>query len=343
MSADHLVLDSVDRLLGDVCDFSVIEQAELDGWCAPVWDPLAQGGFCTISLPEDAGGSGGTLSDAVAVLRACGRHAAPVPIAETAVLGGWLLTQAGLELPSGAITVVPDPDALRARGGRLEGQAVVAWARRAHAIVTLFHADDGWRVARFAPDDVRVVPGVNLAGEPRDTIEVNLPLDDLLSATAPVDPDALILRGALSRVALMAGAAEALLALTVEYTHQREQFGQLIARFQAVQHHLVTVAQASVRLSMAADVAARAACDREADFEIAAAKVIADEATSDATRSAHQAHGAMGMTREYGLHHFSRRLWAWRHEYGRAPDWRRRVGAAVASAGADHLFEAISR
>jgi acyl-CoA dehydrogenase len=345
VSPDALLVESVDSLLDDVCDFSTIEQAEIDGWCAPIWDALADGGFCTVSLPESAGGSGGSLVDALAVLQACGRRAAPVPVAETAVLGGWLLTQAGLELPPGPITVVPDPHALHASGGRLCGHAVVAWARGATAIAALYRSDDRWRVACVQPEDVRIVPGTNLAGEARDTVDVDASLDGLASANAPadIDGDALVLRGALSRVALMAGAAETLLRLTVDYTHERHQFGQPIARFQAVQHHLVTVAQGSVRLSMAADVAARAASEHRAEFEIAAAKVIAGEVATDATRSAHQAHGAMGVTREYGLHHFSRRLWAWRHEYGGARAWRRRLGGIVADGGADLLFETISR
>ena len=48
-----------------------------------------------------------------------------------------------------------------------------------------------------------------------------------------------------------------------------------------------------------------------------------------ATRAAHQAHGAMGMTREYPLHHSTRRLWAWRHEAGSAGEWAQRVGRAA--------------
>jgi acyl-CoA dehydrogenase len=51
----------------------------------------------------------------------------------------------------------------------------------------------------------------------------------------------------------------------------------------------------------------------------------------------------MGVTREYPLHHFSRRLWSWRHEYGRAGTWRRQLGFDVAAAGADQLFATVTR
>jgi acyl-CoA dehydrogenase len=144
-------------------------------------------------------------------------------------------------------------------------------------------------------------------------------------------------------VVLSAGALDTLCRLTVDYANARRQFGKPVAAFQAVQHHLVNIAQASVRASMAADLATRALAAGDARFEIAAAKVVVDAAAVEATRAAHQVHGAMGVTREYRLHHFSRRLWAWRHEYGRATTWRRALGTDVAAAGGDALFPTVSR
>jgi acyl-CoA dehydrogenase len=78
-------------------------------------------------------------------------------------------------------------------------------------------------------------------------------------------------------------------------------------------------------------------------FEVAAARLVVDAAAVAATRAAHQAHGAMGVAREYRLHQFSRRLWSWRHEYGSARAWRRELGRRVASSGADGLFPLVTR
>src|SRR5205085_10230657 len=95
-------------------------------------------------------------------------------------------------------------------------------------------------------------------------------------------------------------------------------------------------------VAMAVQGAARAMLRGRAGFEIAAAKLLASQAALSATRAAHQVHGAIGMTREYRLHHFSRRLWAWRSEYGDGQYWSRRLGRAVAEAGADRLFPLIT-
>jgi hypothetical protein len=50
----------------------------------------------------------------------------------------------------------------------------------------------------------------------------------------------------------------------------------------------------------------------------------------------------MGMTQEYRLHHFSRRLWAWRNEYGDEQHWAARLGRVVVAGGADGLYPALT-
>ena len=184
-----------------------------------------------------------------------------------------------------------------------------------------------------------------MAGEPRDLVRFDLALADVDHAPVPAKCDRaeLLRRGSLTRTVLSAGALEAMSQLTVDYTNDRRQFGRPVAAFQAVQQHLVTVAQCAVRASMAADLATRAVAAGGGAFEVAAARVIVDAAAVEGTRAAHQAHGAMGVTREYRLHHLSRRLWAWRHEHGTVKWWRRQLGADVAKAGADALFPSIAR
>jgi acyl-CoA dehydrogenase len=212
-------------------------------------------------------------------------------------------------------------------------------------VLAVVHSPDGPLILSAAPDQLEIEPRTNLAGEPRDRVHFDCELDTLEHAPAPggVDGDELRRRGCVTRIVLSAGALETLCQLTVDYTNERRQFGKPVAAFQAVQHHLVNIAQASVRASMAADLATRALASGDARFEIAAARVVVDAAAVEATRSAHQAHGAMGVTREYPLHHFSRRLWAWRHEYRAAKLWRRALGRDIAAAGADALFPTISR
>ncbi len=140
----------------------------------------------------------------------------------------------------------------------------------------------------------------------------------------------------------MAGALGRMHELTMEYTAERRQFGKAVGSFQAVQAHLVHGAQDAFLAAMALAAAARAVEAGAARFEITAAKLLADQAASAATRHAHQAHGAMGMTREYPLHHLSRRLWSWRSEYGDERAASRALGELVVGAGPDQLYPLIA-
>lgn len=342
--ADVLLTETAQRVFADTCSFDAIERAEVEGWAAGVWAALADTGLAWVGVPEAAGGSGGSLDDALEVLRIAGAHAAPVPLAETGVLGGWLLAGAGLPVPAGPVTVAPGSpaDGVALEGSRVTGVVHrVPWARAAERIV-LLGGVDAPMVVSVPVDAVRVEPATNLAGEPRDTVHFDGVAAEVAPAGPGVDAPALRARGALTRVALMAGALDRMLDLAVEYTAQRHQFGKAIATFQAVQAHLVHAAQDAALVGMALAQAGRAATAGDGWFEIASAKILANQAASTATRHVHQAHGAMGLTREYPLHHSSRRLWAWRSEYGDERAWTRALGREVVAVGADQLYPVIT-
>jgi acyl-CoA dehydrogenase len=142
----------------------------------------------------------------------------------------------------------------------------------------------------------------------------------------------------------MAGAMEAAADLTVDYAGQRQQFGRPIAAFQAVGQRLVRLSSEAEAGILATEVAARrfAEVGVEAGFEVGAAKATAGRAASEVATHAHQVHGAIGMTREYTLHHFTRRLWTWRQEWGSEARWSRAVGEQVTAAGAAALWPRVA-
>lgn len=147
-----------------------------------------------------------------------------------------------------------------------------------------------------------------------------------------------LLHMALVRACQMAGAMQAALDLSVQYTRERQQFGKALSTFQAIQQQLAVFAEETAATNMAAAAACRAADRGEAPFEIACAKLRANIAAGTATSVAHQVHGAMGFTAEYRLHHFTRRLWRWRSEFGNDRHWADRLGAIVAARGAQGFW-----
>ncbi|MEX1280971.1 MAG: acyl-CoA dehydrogenase family protein [Acidimicrobiia bacterium] len=345
-AVDELLIRETDRLFGAVADHDTVQAAEAAGWSGPVWAAAAAAGLPWVSVPEDAGGTGGTLADATAIARLAGAHAVPVPVVETA-LAGRVLASAGLAVPAGPASLAPPETASvvaepTAGGLRLSGRlGRVPWGAGVAVVVAV--VEDGGRrwVVAVDPSLVAVEADANLAGEPRDTLVVDGVEFDA-RPVVPGDARSPLIDGALARAAQMAGALEAMARLTIDYTHARHQFGRPVARFQAVQQHLVHLAQQAALVGVAVDRAVRARDAGGGSVEVAAAKLLANRAASIATAASHQAHGAIGMTREYRLHHFSRRLWSWRHEFGGDRHWREVVGRAALDAGADGLFPLIA-
>jgi len=305
----------------------------------PGWDALVKRGY--LFVPADPS-EGGTLAEALAVLEECGRHAVRGPVAEHGILAGWVLERSGLSVPDGPLTFSAAPD-VRWERGRLSGTVPrVPWAQDVSRIVLLVNSPDGPVVAPIDPQGLAIEAGSNLASERRDTIS----LDDVAvieQAPAPA-LDELEARAALTRAALICGAAARAVGLTLDYTRERHQFGRPVGRFQAVQAHMVRAAQ-QVR---AAQVATRSAAlamtfaPERHQVEAAVAKIVASHAAGVVAGATHQATGAMGMTKEYELGHLTLRLWSWRDECGSEAAWSRRLGERVVAGGAEAYWPLIA-
>ena len=108
MSSASVVVDAAERILRDVCDPQTVNSAKSTGWKAPAWTALENAGLTQAWTPEELGGAGASLAEGFEILRAAGRFAVSVPLAET-LLAGWLLARAGIPAPKG-----------RCRAGRRE-------------------------------------------------------------------------------------------------------------------------------------------------------------------------------------------------------------------------------
>jgi acyl-CoA dehydrogenase len=344
MSDASLLADTVDRLLGALVTQELIESAERGAWPEKLWRALEEGGLTLPLVPEDAGGAGGTWADAHVVVRASGRHTAPVPLAET-IIAGWLLARAGLPVPLGPMTLAPVHAgeslslARRGDGFVVSGTATrVPWGRDAAHVVTVAEVDGQPTVALIATGAARITHDRNLALEPRDTLALDAAPVVAAAPAAGVSRDAIRVYGAMARAAQMAGALDSCLAQAVRYATERKQFGRPIGSFQAIQQNLAVLAGHVAAAGIAAESAFRAAERGDARFEVAAAKIRVGEAAGVGAGIAHQTHGAIGFTYEHSLHFATRRLWSWRAEFGSESAWARELGYAVAARGADALW-----
>lgn len=346
MTAERtLLVSTLDGLLSAHCTPAVVDAAG-GAWDPELWQMLEETGLTSVGLPDDAGAAGGDLHDALAIAKELGRHAAPVPWPETAMLAGWLLLEAGLPWQDRPSTVTPPDSAhvrLDSRG--LHGSAsAVPWASCVDRVVVLARTDGGLpHVAVINPGDGRLRRGSNLAQEPRDYLYFDSTEPEAVAQIDESVTESLLHRGALARTAQMVGAQGRVLQLTIEYAREREQFGRPIGSFQAVSQQIAILAGEVAAAAAALEGAADALAAGDGSTQIAMAKVRAAASASLVGSIAHQVHGALGFTQEHRLQHFSRRMWAWRDEFGTQGTWEQRIGRELVAAGAASLWPNLTR
>jgi acyl-CoA dehydrogenase len=282
-------------------------------------------------------------------------------VAEQLLVAGPALVAAGLELPpveqpltialAGTVTAEASDDGDGPGRFVLTGTATeVAWAGVASSVVVLAAPPAGFDGSLLALVDAADLPSsdaANLAGEPRGS----LVLDGVPASGAVLSEEEtqrVQARYALARAVQLAAALKQILAWTVQYAGERQQFGRPLARFQAIQMELAQMAGEVSAVSALTDAAVQA-LDREKGqsgdmvLAAAAAKVRAGAAVEVVARLAHQVHGAIGFTQEYRLHHLTRRCWSWRDEAGSELVWARVLGAGLLAGGPDQLWPALTR
>jgi alkylation response protein AidB-like acyl-CoA dehydrogenase len=345
-TSDNIIVDTATRIFQDLCEPATINDAEKGVWPNALWTALEESGLPLAWVPDELGGAGASMADGFAVLRVAGRFTVPLPLAET-LMAGWLLARAGISVPSGPMTVAPvhaDGHIVVGNDGRLAGRARrVPFARNAGHIAILAHRGNDTTVALAATTGLPISQSTSLAGEPSDEVSFDGAVPVAVQPCS-LDQDVLVGFGAAVRLQQMAGALEKILEQSVQHALDRTQFGRPIAKFQAVQHNLATLAGEVAAASAAADAAAEACSGAEIGLtEVAIAKVRGGEAAGTGSAIAHQVHGAMGFTYEHSLHHATRRLWAWREEFGNETMWAQRLGRMVAAHGADQLWSFITQ
>lgn len=115
--------------------------------------------------------------------------------------------------------------------------------------------------------------------------------------------------------AMMAGAGDRLLEMTTAYANERVQFGKPIGRQQAVQQSLAVMAEHCIAVRLTVELAGDGA-GPPGGLRAALAKSVASAAAPVIANIAHAVHGAIGISAEYDLQLYTRRLHAWRAELG---------------------------
>lgn len=327
------------------------------GWQPEIWRGFADElGILGATLPEEAGGIGGGPVETMVIAEALGYALVIEPFVDTVVIAGGLLHRSGdaaadllEEIVAGSAIVAlaatepssgdnwRDVSTTARRDGDewvLNGSKVMAVSAplATHLLVTartsgeradtdgisLFLVDIDSVTTGFTAHHYRTVD--DRRASDLTFSDVRVPAGALLGAEGRAWPSLELARdeGAAAVGAEAVGAMRKVLADTVEYCKQRQQFGQPIGSFQALQHRMVDmhmeVEQASAAVYLAvlnldADPAQRAKA-------VSAAKATIGRAARFVGQNAVQLHGGMGMTEELAIGHYFKRLTAVQFEFG---------------------------
>jgi acyl-CoA dehydrogenase len=347
---DNLIVATAERIFADLADPKTVNAAKTPAWSQMLWAALTETGLPLAWVPEHLGGSDANLADGFGVIGAAGRFALAVPLVET-MLACWLLSQAGIPSPEGAMTVAPATprDIIKVNAdGSLTGRARgIAFASDAAHLAVLAFGAAGSHVALVKTSSCRIETGQSLGYDASDIVTFQNVMPVATRPTPALDQTALMLMGATVRSLQMAGALETALRMSVTYANERVAFEKPIAKFQAVQHNLAQlageVAAALAAAGSAADTIATSPVFDDAVFlEAASAKIRCAEAAEKGAAIAHQIHGAIGFSMEHTLHRFTLRALGWRDDFGNETYWATELGRRVAKRGADELWPLVA-
>ena len=323
------------------------DEVSSDGYDRDTWKSMAEMGWSGVLIPEDHGGVAMGHVAAGVIAEEMGRTLTASPFLSTAVMGAIAVAGYGSasqreqwlsKIADGTTNVAVAVDEDRSHSPGLVTTSAQASDRGfrisgGKSFVADGHVADLILVSARSSGGVRDENGISLFLVPRDcaglTIERQMMVDSRNSATVQfdgveVDFDALVGEagagypvlehvldaGRACLAAEMLGSAQECLAQTIDYLSTRRQFDRTIGSFQALQHraaHLFTEIEigrsAVMRALQALDAASK---DRQLIVSVAKSKV--GRVAQLAAQEAIQMHGGIGMTDEFNIGFFLKRV-----------------------------------
>lgn len=337
-----LLADQLERLLDAYASHNLSLLPEPEAFPDALWHTLSELGLPLSMVAESRGGAGLNWEQIEPILRISGRCPAPLPITES-LIGNHLLAEAGLAEAISAPLAISDQWLSLDSAQRLDGELdYVEWLPHADYLLALAHGPTQDYLCLISREQLTSTPVLSLARTPAARVRLHQAQP---TALLPV-PGRLAMTGlrpflALARAVQSAGAIQALVPLCVEYANVRKQFGKPIGKFQAVQHLIADLVSQAAAAQAAGQFGCRLADSGKSLYGAAVAKTRSGSCGSRAGEIAHQVFGAIGVTEEHCLHHYTRRLWQWRADYGSEHAWGEWLGTLALRQGGDQLWALV--
>ena len=272
-------------------------------------------GLNGIAVPEELGGAGLGMLDAVLVQECLGYGIVPSGFlasvvasttfssADTALAQAIAAGEVRFGIALNDLVSRRDGAGLSAQNGVLSGTSMMAVS--AEDATHLLVCDVERNLHVCAPQDYQVLPTID-----RTRVFTELKLSNAESQISLADGKGALARACLLLAADSLGASQAMLDKAVEYAKERKQFGRVIGSFQAVKHLCAEMA-AKIEPSRALIWHAAHALDMDEDEALVMAllaKAHISEVATFVARTSTEVHGGMGFTDLVGLHYWFKRI-----------------------------------
>jgi alkylation response protein AidB-like acyl-CoA dehydrogenase len=317
------------------------DRKDADGVSRELWRAFGEMGFAGVIVPEAHGGSGLGAVEAGVIAESLGRTLTPSPFLGSSVLAAKVLLEAGSEaqqaawlpqLAAGEAILAlaleegakhaPDRIETRAEragnGFRLNGRkGFVLDGHIADALIVVASADEGPTLFLVDPkaagveiERTAMVDAHNAARVTLSNVEVDADavIGQVGGGRAPLD--AALSLGRACAAAMLTGAGDQAFQITMDYIKGRKQFGRAIGEFQALQHrsaHLFSEIEIAKAATLGALQRLDAGADK-ADLAVSVAKAKAGRVAELAVQEGVQMHGGVGMTDEYDIGLYMKRV-----------------------------------
>jgi len=319
------------------------------GYNNDIWNELCELGVLAALITERQGGFGGKGDDLTIIFQSLGYALATEPFLSAGILG--LRLAAELELtetveqclngekqitlahfepesrydPAYINMTATKSDAGYSLSGR---KSMVYGAQHCEQLLVSARLESSTgKIALFLIDknqdgvkcfDQKLIDGSQASEIMLEDLQVNK--ESLISADASDVITKIIAFANLALSAEALGAMKKIQEMTVEYMKDREQFGRPISSFQALQHRcvemVIEIEQFDAAIIKAASTMDQPSTQEQKDKAISSAKYLAGKTGKLVAEESIQLHGGIGMTWEYPLGHYAKRITMIDHQFG---------------------------
>jgi len=316
------------------------DERDADGVSRDLWRAFGEMGFAGVIIPEALGGMGLGAIEAGVIAESLGRTLTPSPYLGSSILSAKVLIDGGSQaqqawLPKIAageaiLSLAVDEGAKHApsrittraeragNGFKLNGaKAFVLDGHVADALIVVATAEEGATLFLVDPAtagvEIERTVMVDAHNAARITLtDVAVDADAVIGAVGGGETllDGALHLGRACAASSLTGAGDQAFKTTMDYLRTRKQFGKLIGEFQALQHRAAHLFS-ELELARAATIGAQIAIDEgreDAPLAASIAKAKAGRVAELAVQEAVQMHGGVGMTDEFDVGLFMKRV-----------------------------------